>query len=66
MKPERYVNLFDAMAARDWKGAQGFEPELGESTEAPQGSPEKLRILAERVRRGEELFHPDDFQPEEK
>ncbi len=31
-----------------------------ESTQAPAGSKEKLDVLAERVQRGEPLWHPDD------
>lgn len=40
---------------------QGYEPpRTGEPTSAPPGSRAKFRILAERVLRGETLFHPDD------
>ncbi|HUT09218.1 MAG TPA: hypothetical protein VMY42_01875 [Thermoguttaceae bacterium] len=30
------------------------------ATDAPAGSPEKLEVLAERVLRGEPLWHSDD------
>ena len=30
-------------------------------TDAMPGSPEKIRVLTQRVANGEELFHPDDF-----
>jgi len=62
----RYETIFDALAACDWEACEAFEPTLGEPTDMPQGSREKLDLLAERVRRGEALFHPDDFQPDEK
>lgn len=40
----------------------GFEPEYDsmESTDAPAGSDEKLRVLAERAERGMPLWHPKD------
>ena len=47
------------------QGIWDFEPQecpLGEftSTDALPGSPEKLQILAHRVRRGQPLWHPED------
>jgi hypothetical protein len=35
-------------------------PRLPEPTDAAPGSAEKKRVLAERARRGERLFHPLD------
>lgn len=37
------------------------------STNAPAGSPEKVAVLAERVRMGQALWHPDDpwYEPPE-
>jgi hypothetical protein len=37
-----------------------FEGEEFNATEAPAGSDEKIRILAERVKRGEPLWHDSD------
>ena len=33
----------------------------GSPTDALPGSPEKIRVLMQRVANGEELFHPDDL-----
>ncbi|MEX0819032.1 MAG: hypothetical protein WD070_05555 [Pirellulaceae bacterium] len=38
-----------------------FETEEFEPTNAPVGSPEKLRVMAERVERGLPLWHPRDW-----
>lgn len=39
------------------------------ATDARPGSPEKIAVMAERAKRGESLFHPDDetqlYQSEE-
>jgi len=38
----------------------GVPPQPGEPTEAAPGSRAKIRVLRERARRGEALFHPLD------
>ena len=55
------TNVFEAILKyghdEDFNTVEGddFTP-----TEAPAGSDEKIRILAERVRRGEPLWHDSD------
>jgi hypothetical protein len=34
--------------------------QVGEATDAPPGSPRKIRVLMERASRREALFHPQD------
>ena len=54
-------NVFEAIL--ECGHDEGFAPVATEDfsgTEAPAGSREKIRVLAERVRRGEPLWHVDD------
>jgi len=52
-------NVFTAI--RDTGTEADFKPlPASRPTTARQGSPEKLRVMIDRVERGEELFHPDD------
>jgi hypothetical protein len=37
---------------------------MPERTDAMPGTPEKVRVMMERLRNGEELFHPDDAHNE--
>jgi hypothetical protein len=56
--------LYPSMSkyARHGEGnATGPHPLPASPTSAAPGSAEKLGVLAERVRRGESLFHPGDF-----
>lgn len=42
---------------------EDFVPEAGDAftrTDAPAGSSDKLEVLAQRVLRGEPLWHPED------
>ncbi len=51
----------DAMqAAAVKKGTRKVERLLPEPTDAPPGSEEKIRVLQERWRLGQQLKHPDD------
>jgi hypothetical protein len=40
--------------------SQGPASRAGEPTDAPPGSPRKIRVLTERASRREALFHPKD------
>ena len=54
-------NVFEAIL--QYGHDEDFAPhadEEFESTDAPAGSRSKLDVLAERVRRGEPLWHPED------
>ncbi len=54
-------NVFDAIA--ECGHDEDFVPAEGEDfvcTDAPAGSPAKIKILAERVLRGLPLWHPED------
>jgi len=54
-------NVFEAILK--YGHDEDFTPSADDEfcpTEAPAGSREKLDILAERVMRGEPLWHPDD------
>lgn len=54
-------NVFDAIL--ECGHDEDFVPAVTDDfrpTNAPAGSREKLDILAERVRRGEPLWHPED------
>jgi hypothetical protein len=54
-------NVFEAIL--ECGHDEEFVPHVGEdfmATQAPAGSRMKLDVLAERVRRGEPLWHPDD------
>ncbi len=54
-------NVFEAIMK--YGHDEDFCPSASEefvATEAPAGSTDKLSILAERVRRGEPLWHPED------
>lgn len=60
----RPVTIFEAL---DELGHdEDFEPRAaGEPTAARAGTKAKLEVLAERVRRGEDLWHPGDGTGEE-
>jgi hypothetical protein len=54
-------NVFEAIL--QYGHDEDFVPQEGDefsATAAPAGSREKLEVLAERVRRGEPLWHPED------
>lgn len=54
-------NVFEAIVK--YGHDEDFAPSPGDafsSTQAPAGSREKLDVLAERVLRGEPLWHPED------
>lgn len=54
-------NVFEAITK--YGHDEDFVPHISDDfdpTEAPAGSREKLDILAERVRRGQPLWHPED------
>jgi hypothetical protein len=54
-------NVFEAILK--YGHDEDFVPHAGdefEATVAPAGSKEKLEVLAERVLRGEPLWHPED------
>ncbi len=54
-------NVFEAILK--YGHDEDFSPSMDDSfspTEAPAGSKEKLEVLAERVLRGEPLWHPED------
>ena len=57
----RTRNVFEAILK--YGHDEDFVPEAGEQfrpTEAPAGSAAKIEVLAQRVQRGEPLWHPDD------
>jgi len=57
----RTRNVFEAILT--YGHDEDFRPLAGHdfsATEAPAGSAEKIEVLAERVQRGEPLWHPDD------
>lgn len=58
---EKVTNVFEAIVKyghdEDFSPSEGYE---FERTECPAGSRAKLDVMAERVRRGEPLWHPDD------
>jgi len=54
-------NVFEAI--RECGHDEDFSPTVTghfNGTDAPAGSRQKLDVLAERVKRGEPLWHPDD------
>jgi hypothetical protein len=54
-------NVFEAIL--ECGHDEDFAPQVSEdfrATDAPAGSREKIEVLAERVRRGEPLWHPSD------
>ena len=54
-------NVFEAIL--EGGHAEDFNPEASDDfagTDSPAGSRAKIDILAERVRRGEPLWHPED------
>ena len=54
-------NVFEAILK--YGHDEDFAPSTSEdfhSTDAPAGSKTKLDVMAERVRRGEPLWHPED------
>jgi hypothetical protein len=56
-------NVFEAILK--YGHDEDFSPMVSDEfagTDSPAGSREKLEVLAERVRRGEPLWHPDDRQ----
>ena len=56
-------NVFEAILK--YGHDEDFAPTLPEDfsrTDAPAGSQEKIQVMAERVRRGEPLWHGDDRQ----
>lgn len=58
---QQVKNVFEAILK--YGHDEDFSPtadEAFEATVSPAGSREKLDVLAERVRRGEPLWHPDD------
>jgi hypothetical protein len=57
----RIKNVFEAILK--YGHDEDFAPTVSEQfegTNSPAGSREKLDVLADRVRRGEPLWHPDD------
>ena len=57
----RVKNVFEAILK--YGHDEDFAPspsEHFEGTNSPAGSREKLDVMADRVRRGEPLWHPDD------
>lgn len=53
--------LFPSIAPRGRRGQTGQGPrKMPRPTRALPGTPEKVRVLAERFARGEELYHPLD------
>lgn len=58
---DEITNVFDAILK--YGHDEDFVPmedETFEATKCPAGSREKLDVLAERVRRGQPLWHPED------
>lgn len=51
-------------ARRGHGNITGTPPEPVRATDAEPGSEEKIRVLAERVRRRESLWHPEDARVE--
>jgi len=54
-------NVFEAILENGHD--EDFVPHVTEEfqpTDAPAGSPEKIEVLAQRVMRGEPLWHPED------
>ncbi len=50
-------------AVRNWLLDSQHEPRAAsEPTQASAGSEERIRVMAARVARGEQLFHPEDSQ----
>ena len=61
MQEPKLQNVFEAILK--YGHDEDFVPRVDEdftSTNAPAGSEEKLRILAERVRQGYPLWHDED------
>ncbi|MGL4942582.1 MAG: hypothetical protein ACRC46_05255 [Thermoguttaceae bacterium] len=57
----RERNVFDAiMETGHDEDFTPIESEDFRPTDAPAGSPAKLEVLAERIRRGMPLWHPED------
>lgn len=55
------MNLFETI--RHYQHDIDFEPhEVPVATAAPPGSLEKIRVMCERLKNGEELHHPNDMQ----
>ena len=55
----RYWNVFDEIAGHDEDFVPAVTPEFCR-TDAPAGSTAKVEVLAERVRKGLPLWHPED------
>ena len=56
----KYHNVFDEIMET---GHEEFVPSVTDEfcpTDAPAGSPAKVQVLAERVRKGLPLWHPED------
>ena len=56
-----YYNVFDEIAKTGHD--ENFVPSVTDEfcpTDAPAGSPQKVQVLAERVRKGLPLWHPED------
>lgn len=54
-------NVFEAILK--YGHDEDFKPSASvdfKATESPAGSPSKLDVMAERVRSGQPLWHPDD------
>ena len=58
----KVTNVFEAILK--YGHDEDFAPSNDEygSTSAPAGSQEKLEVMAERIRSGQPLWHPDDRQ----
>lgn len=57
----RHLNVFDAIMETGHD--EDFVPRVTKEfcpTDAPAGSPAKVQVLAERVRKGLPLWHPED------
>jgi len=60
-EPKKYHNVFDEIA--EMGHDEDFVPCVTDEfcpTDAPAGSPAKVQVLAERVRKGLPLWHPED------
>lgn len=59
--------IFDAVGATTNTQPEDFDPVGGEGfrpTDAPPGTRAKLEVMAERVRKGWPLWHPEDSSGE--
>ena len=60
-EPRRHRNVFDEI--QETGHDEDFIPAITDEfcpTDAPAGSPAKVQVLAERVRKGLPLWHPED------